>query len=110
MGHGVIDLSPLALPEFTRERIARAVLSRAVVAAPRGTLGMVAAWARPGLAAAAAISGLSLAALAWSPAREPPDGQPLTIAEGLRLPGPAASWISEDRAPTEADLLASWDP
>ena len=105
-----IDLSPLALPELTRERIARTVMARAQLAVARGPLGVLAGWARPGLAAAATIAALSLGSLAWTPEAETVATQPLTIADGLRIPGPAADWISEDRPPNEADLLATWDP
>ena len=105
-----IDLSSLALPELTRERIARTVLARAQLAVARGPLGVLAGWSRPGLAAAAAIAALSLGSLAWTPEAETVAAQPLTIADGLRIPGPAAEWISENRPPTEADLLDTWDP
>lgn len=105
-----IDLSPLALPQLSRERIARAVLARARRVPVRGPLGVLAGWVRPGLAAAAAIGALSLGVLAWRPAAGPEAAQPLTIAEGLRLPQPAAEWISDDRPPSEADLLEPWEP
>ncbi|HEX2209234.1 MAG TPA: hypothetical protein VHG93_16275 [Longimicrobium sp.] len=105
-----IDLSPLALPDLRRERMVRTVLARAVVApAARGPLGVLAGWARPTLAAAAVVAAVSVGALAWSGA-SPPEPAPLTIADGLRLPEPAADWIAENRSPTEADLLESWDP
>jgi hypothetical protein len=105
-----IDLGALALPELTRERIARTVLARATALRPRGPLGVVGGWAGPGFAAAAGIAALSLGVLAWSPPGSVPERQPLTIADGLHLPAPAAEWISENRAPTTADLLASWEP
>jgi hypothetical protein len=105
-----IDLAPLALPELSRERIARAVLARAQPGAARGPLGVLAGWARPGLAAAAAIGALSLGSLAWKPAEGEAAAPTLTIADGLRLPRPAAEWIAEDRPPSEADLLDTWDP
>lgn len=105
-----IDLSPLALPDLRRERMVRAVLARARVSPPavRGPLGVLAGWARPTLAAAAVVAAVSIGALAWPGARRP-EPAPLTIADGLRLPEPAADWIAEDRPPTEADLLESWD-
>jgi hypothetical protein len=109
MEHEPIDLTPLALPDLRRERMVRAVLARARTASPvRGPLGVLAGWARPTLAAAAVIAAVSIGALAWPGAR--PQPEPLTIADGLRLPEPAADWIAEDRSPTEADLLESWDP
>lgn len=105
-----IDLSPLGLPDLRRERMVRAVLARAQVRpAVRSPLGVLAGWARPTLAAAAVVAAVSVGALAWHDARGP-EPAPLTIADGLRLPEPAADWIAEDRPPTEADLLESWDP
>lgn len=104
-----IDLRPLAIPDLRRERMVRAVLARAQ-AAPivRGPLAMLAGWMRPTLAAAAVIAAVSIGALAWP--RAQPEPAPLTIADGLRLPEPAADWIAENRSPSEADLLASWEP
>ena len=102
-----IDLSPLALPDLRRERMVRAVLARAQTAAVRGPLGVLAGWARPTLAAAAVIASVSLGALAW-PAAQQETAQPLTIADAL-MPQPAADWIAEDRAPSEDDLLVSWE-
>jgi hypothetical protein len=105
-----VNLGPLALSELSRERIARTVLARAQLAVARGPMGVLAGWLRPGLAAAAAIGALSLGALAWEPPAAEPAGVPLTIADGLRIPGPAAEWIAEDRPPSEADLLDTWEP
>jgi hypothetical protein len=105
-----IDFSPLALPDLRRERMVRAVLARAQLSPPvRSPLGVLAGWARPTLAAAAVVAAVSIGALAWPDARQAQTA-PLTIADGLRLPEPAADWIAEERAPTEADLLESWDP
>jgi hypothetical protein len=103
-----IDLTPLALPDLRRERMVRAVLARAQTPAVRSPLGVLAGWARPTLAAAAVIAAVSIGTLAWPGTQ--PEPAPLTIADGLRLPEPAADWIAEDRSPTEADLLESWDP
>lgn len=104
-----IDLTPLSLGDLRRERMVRAVLARAQLSPPvRSPLGVLAGWARPTLAAAAVVAAVSIGALAWPGAS--PEPAPLTIADGLRLPGPAADWIAEDRPPTEADLLESWEP
>lgn len=106
-----IDVSPLGLNDLRRERMVRAVLARARVSPPaRGPLGVLAGWARPTLAAAAVVAAVSIGALATWPGARQPEPAPLTIADGLRLPEPAADWIAEDRSPTEADLLESWDP
>jgi hypothetical protein len=105
-----IDLGPLALNDLRRERMVRAVLARAQASPPvRTALGVLAGWARPTLAAAAVVAAVSIGALAWPGARQE-RAAPLTIADGLRLPEPAADWIAEDRSPSEADLLESWDP
>jgi hypothetical protein len=105
-----IDLSPLGLNDLRRERMVRAVLARAQTSPPvRTPLGVLAGWARPTLAAAAVVAAISLGALAWPGARQVQPA-PLTVADGLRLPEPAADWIAENRSPTEADLLESWDP
>ena len=103
-----IDLGPLALNDLRRERMVRAVLARAQTGTVRSPLGVLAGWARPTLAAAAVIAAVSIGTLAWPSTR--PQPAPLTIADGLRLPEPAADWIAEDRSPSEADLLESWDP
>lgn len=103
-----IDLSPLGLDDLRRERIARAVLSRAQLGV-RTPLAVLAGWARPTLAAAAVIAALSLGALAWPGGAAEQQGSPMTIADGLRIPEPAADIIAEDRAVTEDDLLISWD-
>lgn len=108
------DLSALGLPPERRERMAAEIVRRAMPAlargvAPRGPLSLLAGWARPALAAAAAVAGLSLAALAGDRARDP-ERQPelvasVSVAEGLDIPAPAEDWVVEERAPTDADLI-----
>ena len=104
-----LDLSPLALDDLRRARMVRAVLARAQLAAPRTPLGELAGWARPTLAAAAVIAAVSLGALAWPVSPTAPTGSPLTIADALRIPEPAADLIVEQRPVTEDDLLISWE-
>jgi hypothetical protein len=105
-----MDLSALALPAERRERLVAAVLARARVGVvPRTPLSELAAWARPTLAAAAVVAAMSLGMLALagpSPSRQAP---PLTLADALRIPGPAGEWVSENRPPSEEDMLAQWD-
>jgi hypothetical protein len=87
------------------------VMARAQLGGARTPLAELAAWARPTLAAAAVIAAVSLGALAWRPASTAADGgMPLTIADGLRIPEPAADLIAEERPVSEEDLLISWDP
>jgi hypothetical protein len=115
-----INLSPLGLDDLRRARMSRAVLARAQLGAPRTPLAELVAWARPTLAAAAVIAAVSLGALAWPGAGAArgetaltiaaEDEMPLTIADGLRIPEPAADLIAEERGVTEDDLLSSWEP
>lgn len=105
-----IDLSPLALPAQGRERLVAAVLARARIGVvPRTPLSELAGWARPTLAAAAVVAALSLGLLTRQDAAPAAERMPLTVADGLRIPGPAGDWVAEDRAPAEEDLLAQWD-
>jgi hypothetical protein len=105
-----IDLSPLGLDDLRRARMVRAVMARAQLGAPRTPLSELAAWARPLLAAAAVVAAVSVGALAWPGAGAAEQNSPLTIADGLRIPEPAADLIAEGRAVTEEDLLNSWEP
>lgn len=105
-----IDLTPLGLDDLRRARMARAVMARAQLGAPRTPLAELAAWTRPTLAAAAVIAAVSLGALAWPAAGAAERSSPLTIADGLRIPEPAADLIAEERGVTEDDLLSSWEP
>ena len=104
-----IVLSPLGLNDLRRERMARAVLSRAQLGAVRTPLAVLAGWARPTLAAAAVVAALSLGSLAWLSSRHAEASSPLTVADGLRIPEPAADLIAENRPVSEEDLLVSWD-
>jgi hypothetical protein len=108
-----LDLSPLGLDDLRRARMARAVMARAQLGGARTPLAELAAWARPTLAAAAVIAAVSLGALAWPGGRGASAtvaSTPLTIADGLRIPEPAADLIAEGRGVTEDDLLISWEP
>lgn len=104
-----IDLSPLGLDDLRRARMARAVMARAQLGAARTPLAELAGWARPTLAAAAVIAAVSLGALTWphAPAHAT---SPLTVADALRIPEPAADLIAEQRPVSDDDLLTSWDP
>ena len=105
-----IDLSPLGLDDLRRARMARAVMARAQLGTPRTPLAELAGWARPTLAAAAVIAAVSLGALAWPAAQAAEGNTPLTIADGLRIPEPAADLIVEQRPVSDEDLLISWEP
>ncbi|HEX6911625.1 MAG TPA: hypothetical protein VF142_14585 [Longimicrobium sp.] len=105
-----IDLSPLGLDDLRRARMARAVMARAQLAGPRTPLAMLAGWARPTLAAAAVVAAVSVGALAWPSANAAQTSSPLTIADALDIPEPAADLIAEQRAVSDDDLLISWEP
>ncbi|HEX5725777.1 MAG TPA: hypothetical protein VFX98_09955 [Longimicrobiaceae bacterium] len=112
-----IDLSALHPARRDPERWARlpaeiVARARRPAAAPpvRNPLLVLAEWAWPTLAAAAAVAGLSLVSLS-SGGAEPaalPAG-PVTVAEALELPAPVDDWIVEDRQPVAADLLVALD-
>ena len=104
-----IDLSPLGLDDLRRARMARAVMARVQLNAVRTPLAVLAGWARPTLAAAAVITAVSLGALAW-PRGHAHASPPLTLADALRIPEPAADLIAEQRPVSDDDLLTSWDP
>jgi hypothetical protein len=105
-----IDLSPLGLNDLCRARMARAVLARAQLGGARTPLAELAGWARPTLAAAAVIAAVSLGALSWPRAHAAESNTPLTIADALRIPEPAADLIVEQRPVSDDDLLISWEP
>lgn len=85
------------------ERAAPALARRA---AERNVFVLVADWARPALAAAAALAAVSAGALAWElgdPASAPLAG----VEEALQLAEPVSLWVAEERAPTTSDLIAA---
>ena len=98
-----IDLSPLGLPEQRRERIVALVLARARVGIvqPRTALTELAAWARPALAAAAAIAGISLASLAMLDA-SPADAEQVGAVEYEPTPESLGGWLLAGGDPIEA--------
>lgn len=105
-----VDLSPLDITEdqLAYERLVRRVTDaagpelarRARATAP---LALLSAWARPTLAAAAVIATLALGAIFATDRSRPPE--PASMADALGVPAPAAEWLAEGRAPTEADLV-----
>lgn len=104
-----IDLSPLGLDDLRRARMARAVMARAQLGVVRTPLAVLAGWARPTLAAAAVIAAVSVGALTLT--RGPAQAaSPLTVADALRIPEPAADIIAEERPVSDDDLLTSWEP
>lgn len=105
------DLSPLDpfADRAYRDQFVGDVLERAAFELARrrraGSVWTVmAAWARPALAAAAitvVVSGVALRS--GSPAEASQTG----IIEALALPGPVETWLVEEREPTTEDLMLS---
>jgi hypothetical protein len=63
---------------------------------------LIGEWARPVLAVAAAITVIALGVLEW---QRGANGF-VTVAEALEIGGPTFEWLTEEREPTQADLLA----
>lgn len=115
-----LDLSPLdpRRDPDRWERMVAGVLARAsipdaiVIPLVRGPLATLAGWARPLLAAAAAIVALSLVSLggqAPAVAVAASADEPATMVEALAVPEPVAGWITEERGPQRGDLLVALD-
>lgn len=85
--------------------LASAELARRSVA--RGPFAVLAGWAVPTFAAAAALAAVSLVGALAVGAGEP--AQRLSAAEDVGLPAPVAEWVTEDRAPTSDDLLLAME-
>jgi hypothetical protein len=87
-----------ALPELARRATARSPLV------------FLAGWARPMLAAAAALAAISLGVLGTAVEAELPGGsQAVGLIEELQVPAPLATWLTEERGPTVDDLILALD-
>ena len=89
------------------ERLAARIVDAALVELDRranvfSPFAVIAGWTVPALSAAAVIAGLALATLITV---ERSGAEDRTMPEALRLPAPVAAWLSEDRAPTNSDLI-----
>lgn len=109
-----LDLSPLdPAPDGSLDGLVRAITERAGPelarrAAARSPVTVLAGWARPALAAAAALAAVSLVGL--SIARSGTSVAPLRrVPEELGLPAPVAEWVAEGRTPTRDDLLIAME-
>ncbi|MDX1676168.1 MAG: hypothetical protein R3314_15340 [Longimicrobiales bacterium] len=108
-----VDLSPLdpAGDRLRYERWVRRILEAAQPELTRraraaGPLALVAAWARPTLAAAAVIAALALGVLsAVDRGPTPMD----SVVDALGVPAPAAEWLEAGREPTAADLVLAME-
>ncbi len=110
-----VDLSaldPAADPDRW-ERLIRAIMVRAAPELARRAAGydpfeLLGTWARPMIAAAATLAVVALASLMRP--RGPVElraSASLGVVEALRVPSPAADWLSEDRSPTVTDLVSA---
>ncbi|HEX7117596.1 MAG TPA: hypothetical protein VF212_02330 [Longimicrobiales bacterium] len=109
-----VDLSALdpAADAERWERLVRRIMAGAAPelarrAATRDPFTLLASWARPMIAAAAAITVISFAVLRRTPGPvEIGSTASRGIVEALEVPSPAADWLNEDRAPTVTDLVS----
>lgn len=102
-----LDLSALELSDVERERLVRAIMSRAAPELTRRSVDVspmlvLSDWARPALAAAAVVAVVCMTVLARGGHVEPGNG----LTDALAVPTPVNEWLISDRAPTVADLLA----
>lgn len=86
---------------------ARAATELARRSVARGPFAVLAGWAMPTFAAAAALAAVSLVGALAAGAGEP--ARRLGAAEDVGLPAPVAEWVTEDRAPTADDLLLAME-
>jgi hypothetical protein len=110
-----VDLSAL---DPTQDRLGYERLVRRVVAAAGpelarraagdNPLAMLAAWARPALAAAAVIAVVAIGTLAVT--ERAGHDEPLgTMADALGVPAPASDWLADGREPTRGDLVLAME-
>lgn len=111
-----IDLSPLdpAADQLAYERFVRRIMDAAGPELARrageaGPLTLVAAWARPTLAAASIIAALAAGAIL---ATDRPDSAATpegTVVDALGVPQPAAGWLEDGREPDAGDLVLAME-
>lgn len=111
-----VDLSPLD-PEndqLAYERRIRRVMEAAAPELERRAraarpLALVAAWARPTIAAAAVIIAVAAGAL-FATERQPDSfAEADSMVEALGVPAPAAEWLEAGREPTASDLVLAME-
>lgn len=94
------------------ESMVRGIVERAapILAgyADRGPAELLAAWLRPTLAAAAAVSVLALGALAAGN-REPDTGAAIGLGDALGYPEPVTAWVSTGQTPTIEELVVAME-
>ena len=107
-----IDLSALdptadalAYERWVRRILAGASPELARRAAGANPLALLAGWARPGLAAAAVIGFIALGAILATDRATGGAEDSWTVAGALGLPEEAAEWLTEEREPSEYDLV-----
>lgn len=114
MNEKPLDLSALdptvdgALDGMVQAINRRATGELARRAAARGPFVVLAGWARPALALAAALAAVSLLGIGLDARRN--HVPPLrAMPEELGLTGPVAEWVTEGRTPTQDDLLLAME-
>lgn len=107
-----MDLSALdpTADRLGYERLVRRVMDAAAPelarrAAASNPLALLAGWARPMLATAAAVAALAVGALAATDRPGAGVETAGTFANALGLPAQPAEWLDEGREPTEYDLV-----
>ena len=109
-----VDLSPLdpAEDRLRYERLVRRIVAAADPELARrareaGTLALVAAWARPAVAAAAIVAAVALGGLSATQR----DGARSTesMVDALGVPAPAAEWLEHGREPSAEDLVLAME-
>ena len=108
--YGLIDFRPLDVyANVARRELAVAGIMSAAGpelmrrAEARSPVLALARWSAPALLLVSVIAGLSLLTL-WRVERRAPQAPIATVTEIL-LPTPVSTWVSEDRAPTNSDLI-----
>lgn len=111
-----IDLGPLdpTADQLAYERWVRRIMDAAAPelarrASETGTLGLVAGWARPTLAAASIIAALAAGALLTTERTAPLISDAPTALEALGVPAPAAEWLEDGREPDASDLVLAME-
>lgn len=109
-----LDLSPLGLAANRWEARLRSILAaaspelarRAALVSPLGLLGM---WARPVLRIAAVLAVLAATVIIAQERSGPVAAQAGGVTDALQIPAPVAEWITNDRGPTNGDLLIAME-
>jgi hypothetical protein len=109
-----IDLAALELDSAERELLVAAIMTRADAELTRRSvldispLLVLSTWARPALAAAAAVALVCAPVLFGAMRANVRDAGP-GLADALSVPAPVNAWLVGERAPTVGDLLVAME-